>query len=265
MMTTASKHLHIRITVMLSSSDADRAALEMLSLLTAETPAEILGLYMEDIELLSVADLPVAREYCRLTHVERQLNSGDLQRQLRIQARSAQQALAAIAERSGISWSFQTVRGSLASLLQNAAQEMDVMLLGTARRLLPLARHSAAASPPRTSSQPVSVVFDGSESAQRALTLALRIARASGQSIIVFLIAAKREDFARLREQTSALAAPVALRFHELVNPDLGEILAAVRLERTGTLVLGMNDRLISPQSIELLRTCLSCAAVLVK
>ena len=123
---------------------ADLIALEMLRLLTAETPSEILGLFMEDTELLSLADLPVAREYCCLTQVERQLNSADLQRQLRIQARSAQQALAAIAERIGFSWSFQTVRGSLASLLENAAEDMDLMLLGAARRSLPIPGHFAS-------------------------------------------------------------------------------------------------------------------------
>ena len=59
-MTAPGKHLQFRITVMLSNTDADRAALDMLGLLAAETPAEILGLFMEDIELLSLADLPVA-------------------------------------------------------------------------------------------------------------------------------------------------------------------------------------------------------------
>ena len=58
---------------------------------------------------------------------------------------------------------------------------------------------------------------------------------------------------------------PVALRFHELLNPEFGEILAAVRSERAGTLVLGMDERLISSKSVELLRNRLSCPAVLVK
>jgi len=61
-MTAPGKHLQFRITVMLSNTDADRAALDMLGLLAAETPAEILGLFMEDIELLSLADLPVHGE-----------------------------------------------------------------------------------------------------------------------------------------------------------------------------------------------------------
>jgi nucleotide-binding universal stress UspA family protein len=263
-MTDPGKRLQVRITVMFGNTDADRSALEMLGLLTAETPSEILGLFMEDSELLSLADLPVAREYCCLTQVERQLDSADLQRQLRIQARSAQQTLAATAERIGFSWSFQTVRGSLANLLQNAAQEMDIMLLGAARRSLPLPGHFASTTLTRPTRQPLSVIFDGSAAAQRALALALRIARAGVPSLNVFLVVANADDFTSLRAQATELAGAVALRFHELVNPEFGDILATVRSERTGTLVLGINERLISPESVELLRKRLSCPAVLV-
>ncbi len=265
MTTPASKRMQIRITVMLGNTETNRTALEILSLLAAESPGEILGLFMEDIELLSLADLPVAREYCRLTHVERQLNSADLQRQLRIQARSSQQALAAIAERIGFKWSFQTVRGSLANLLQTAVAEMDVMLLGAARRTLPLTGQVPSAGQPRPASQPVSLIYDGSEAAQRALTVALRIAQTSGRSLKIFLIATQADEFSSLREQFTTLDTPLALHFIELVNPDIGDILAAVRRERTCTLVLGMNERFISPESVELLRNRLSCPAILVK
>jgi len=259
------KRLQVRITVMLGNTDADRRALEMLGQLTAETPAEILGLFMENMDLLTFADLPVAREYCCLTHVERQLNPADLQRQLRIQARSAERALAAVAQRTGFNWSFQTVRGSLASLLQDVVKEMDLMLLGAARRTLPVPGHVPATTLARPSSQPVSVIYDGSEASRRAFTVALRLARACQQALDVFLMAANNDDLASLREQTQQLAGPFALRFHELVNPAFEDILAAVRSQRAGTLVLGINERLISPESVELLRDRLRCPAVLVK
>ena len=264
-MTARGKHRQFRITVMLGNTGADRRTLDMLGLLAAETPAKILGLFIEDIELLGLADLPVVREYCRLTQVERQLNSADLQRQLRIQARSARQALAAIAGRMGFSWSFRTVRGSLSSLLPHAAQDMDVMLLGAARRTLPFASHFWPTTRPHLLDQPVSIIFDGSQAAQRALAVASRIARAGGQPLNVFLMAANADELTSLRAQSRALAGPITLRLHEHVNPDFNEILAAVRSERTGILLLGMNEQLISPESVDLLRKRLGCPAVLVK
>ena len=264
-MTARGKHRQFRITVMLGNTGADRRTLDMLGLLAAETPAKILGLFIEDIELLGLADLPVVREYCRLTQVERQLNSADLQRQLRIQARSARQALAAIAGRMGFSWSFRTVRGSLSSLLPHAAQDMDVMLLGAERRTLPFASHFWPTTRPHLLDQPVSIIFDGSQAAQRALAVALRIARSGVQSLNVFLMAANADELTSLRAQATESSGLLALRLHERVAPDLGEILAAVRSERTGILVLGMNEQLISPESVDLLRKRLGCPAVLVK
>ena len=82
----------IRVTVMLGNSLTDRDTLAVLELLQPESPAEVLGLYIEDSELLSLADIPVVREYCLLTQVERRLQAAELERQFRAQARIAEQA-----------------------------------------------------------------------------------------------------------------------------------------------------------------------------
>jgi hypothetical protein len=112
-----------RILVMLGSIESDRAALDALSLLAGKTPTEILGMFVEDIELLALAELPIAREYCMLTHVERRLQTPDIERQFRIQARAAQQALAEIAGRLGFPLSFRTVRGAITTLLRESLAE----------------------------------------------------------------------------------------------------------------------------------------------
>ena len=63
----------IRVTVMLGNSLSDRDTLAVLELLQPGSSAEVLGLFIEDSELLSLADIPVVREYCRLTQAERRL------------------------------------------------------------------------------------------------------------------------------------------------------------------------------------------------
>ena len=124
--------------VMLGSIESDQAALEALSLLAGRTPAEILGMFVEDIELLMLAELPIAREYCLLTHVERRLQPPDIERLFRVQARAAQQALADIADRLGSTLSFRTVRGVTTTLLREALAETDLMLFGAVRGALRL-------------------------------------------------------------------------------------------------------------------------------
>ena len=53
-----------------------------------------------------------------------------MQRQLRAQAQRARQALALLAERSDVSWSFRVARGAIAAELLSAAAEADLTILG---------------------------------------------------------------------------------------------------------------------------------------
>lgn len=264
-MNSSADKLRNRITVMLGSSHADRTTLEILDLLTTETPAEVLGLFREDTELLALAELPVVREYCQLTHAERRLEAADLERRLRIQARSAEQALAGIAGRSGLEWSFRTVRGSLAGLLADAIQEMDLLLLSAARSTRPLAGRPAAATLPGPHTRPVAVTFDGSEATRRALAVASRMAGAGKQPLTILLLATDPDALVRLRTQALELTGPTPAEFRELVNPGLEDILTAVRNRRAGVVVLGLSPLLAPPASLETLCSRLRCPAVLVR
>lgn len=253
--------LRTRITVMLGSSSADRTTLELLSLLVAETPAEILGLFLEDPELLALAELPVAREFCQLTHSERRLEAADIERQLRIQARAAEQALAGLAGASGFNWSFRTVRGSLAGLLADALHEMDLLLLSASRSIQPLPAKSALSRPVR---RPVAVIFDGSEAAERALTVACRIASAGKQPLSILLAATGAGDPEALHARAAELAEPAGVEYRELSGAEPEALLAAAHAIRASTLVIGLSD-LLPPAAIEILRSRLRCPAVLVR
>lgn len=263
-MNSPADNMQVRITVMLGSSDADRTTLEILSLLTMETPAEILGLFLEDPELLALSELPVAREYCQLTHAERRLEAADLERQLRIQARTARQALAGIAGRSDLNWSFRTVRCSLVSLLADATREMDLLLLSAASSIRPLPAMRPLRNLPHPVLQPVAVTFDGSEAAQRAVAVARRMASASKQPLTLLLIASDPDALQALQAQAAALAGPAAADFRELATTEPEEMLAAAQAARASALVIGMSE-LLPPAAIEMLRSRLRCPAVLVK
>jgi len=252
--------LRMRITVMLGSSSADRTTLELLSLLVAETPAEILGLFLEDPELLALAELPVAREFCQLTHSERRLEAADIERQLRIQARAAEQALAGLAGASGFNWSFRTVRGSLAGLLADAIREMDLLLLSATRGIQPLAAKSVLSRPARG---PVAVIYDGSEAAGRALAVAGRIAGTGKQPLTILLAAADPGDLQDLRARAAELAGSTVSEYRELSGTEPDALLGTAHATRASTLVIGLSDR-YPPAVIEILRSRLRCPAVLV-
>jgi hypothetical protein len=258
-------HRRARILVMLSSIESDRAALEALSLLAGGNPAEILGLFVEDVELLSLAQLPIAREYCLLTHVERHLQAPDVERQFRIQARAAQQALAEIASRLGSSLSFRTVRGITTTLLREALAETDLMLFGTARGTLRMPGGFTRAATGLRSRQPVAVVFDGSDAAQRALRTALQIAQDKAVPLTVILTASEPEHLSTLANQAIRQAGTRSLHLVNLVNPALQDVLAQVRVQRCAALVVAITAELLQEENLGRLRNELNCPAILVK
>jgi len=250
---------------MLGCIESDQAALEALSLLAGRTPSEILGMFVEDTELLSLAQLPIAREYCLLTHVERHLQAPDIERQFRIQARAAQQALAEIARRLGSSLSFRTVRGITTTLLREALAETDLMLFGTGRGGLRMPGGFTRASAGRPSRRPLAVVFDGSDAAQRALLIALQIAQERTAPLTVILTASDTDQLSTLADRAIRQAGTRSLQLVKLLNPSWQDVLAQVRAQRCAALIVAITAELLQEENLARLRNELNCPAILVK
>jgi nucleotide-binding universal stress UspA family protein len=264
-MAAPDKHPRPRIMVMLGNLESDRAALEALSVLAGSSPADILGMFVEDIDLLMLAELPIAREYCLLTDVERPLQTPDIERLFRIQARAAQQALAEIARRFGSSLSFRTARGAATALLREALVEADLMLFGAVRRSLRLPGSPSRGYAARAARQPVTVVFDGSDAARHALQLAVQLAGDAALPLIVLLRAGSAEELSGLNDEASRLAGTRPARLGEMVNPAWQELLAQVRRHRSSLLVVATSDELLLEENLMRLRNELNCPVVLVK
>jgi len=251
--------------VMLGNLEFDRVALEALGALAESSPSDILGMYVEDTELLMLAELPIAREYCLLTHVERRLQTPDIERLFRVQARAAQQSLAEIARRFGSSLSFRTARGAATALMREALSEVDLMLFGAVRSALRLPGNLSRTSATRLSRQPVAVVYDGSDAARRALRIALQLATDVNLSLVVLLRAGNVEELPALVNQVSRLAGTRQTRLIEMVNPGWQELLAQVRHHRSALLVVATTEELLQEENLGRLRTGPNCPVVLVK
>jgi len=251
--------------VMLGNLESDRAALDALSVLAGRFPTDILGMFVEDVELLMLAELPIAREYCLFTHVERRLQTPDIERQFRVQARAAQQALAEIARRLGSSLSFRTARGAATVLLREALAEADLMLFGAVRGALRMPAGPSRSYAVRPARQPVAVVFDGSDAAQRALQVALQLATDAALPLTVILKAGDAEDLPTLVDQAKRLAGTHATRLVEMANPAWQNVLAQVRRQRSALLVVATTDELLQEENLRRLHNDLNCPVVLVK
>jgi nucleotide-binding universal stress UspA family protein len=252
-----------RILVALDTSAHSRAALAAAADLAARFHAELLGLFVEDVNLLRLAELPFAREVFIYSARHRELSSREMERQLRAQARRARELLRAEAERADLEWSFEVARGRIATELLRAASEVDMIILGRtgwsmtqAGRLGSTARSVAAQSPSMALllqeggclGPPVMVVYDGSDVGERALETALSLSEDAGD-ILTVILADGYEALPRLREEVNehlrGEEQKVELRYVPLSASNVQRLAHMVRMEGCGTLVLPARSHLL--------------------
>jgi nucleotide-binding universal stress UspA family protein len=243
-----------RILVALDASGASLAALDAAARLAATLEAELLGLFVEDVDLLRLAGLPFAREASLMLAQARRVERADMERALRAQATRARQALERVATRASVRCSFRVVRGRVTEELLAAAAEADLVAVGFTGHAVPRARPGTTASalatgagctililPPETAIRPpVMAVYDGSAAARHALTLAVRLAQVESWPLLLWIagpnVPRRRALQQRAEQRLAGAGLTTAVRDWE--DHDLSLLLREVRRYRGGTLVL---------------------------
>lgn len=118
-----------RIVVGLDSRSRRNAALEALARLADEAQAELIGVFLEDIELLHLAALPFASEVGFPSAARRELDVERMERAFQAHANELRRACESLFGGTAVSWSFRVARGARAELLLSAAIEADAATL----------------------------------------------------------------------------------------------------------------------------------------
>lgn len=258
-----------RIAIAFASESVDVIALETVMRLAATLQAEITGLFVEDINLIRLASLPVSRALSR-SGVPQALDVAEMERQLQAQAETVRHTMSAIAERAGVPWSFEVARGSLASEIVRAAAEGDLVALGITRRLL-LAETlelSAGRRPREVSdrqARPIVTVFTGSPAAERALKLALSLSETMERPLVVFLVAKDDAAADKLRQSANTLLAPRKVRFRRLIDPTVAALRDAADAEHAALLLVEQGAATLDPAAVRLLNDELRCPSLIVR
>lgn len=121
-----------RILVVLHTSPQSLEALRAAVELAAALEAEVTGLFVEEVDLLTCADLPITREVGLASAVPRSYDRRDTELQLQAQARLLAGLLARAAETARVNWTFRVARGRLAAEVLAAAAEADIVTIGRA-------------------------------------------------------------------------------------------------------------------------------------
>jgi hypothetical protein len=277
------ERVHIRrILVALDASRQSLAALEAATRLASELEAELLGMFVEDVNLLRLARLPFAREIGHSTARARRLADVDMVRALRAQAARAEQALAGAARGHNLRWSFRVARGQVAAELLHAAQESDLLALGvTYISVAPGGRfgttlRAVMAAAPRPLlllpagarlGPPYVLVYDGSDAAQRALALAASIAAGSTAALLTVLLVAPPDRAERLRQDARERleGGELAVAFRDVAGTDAATLARALRACAPGVVVLPAGQSLLADAGCERLLESLRCAALVAR
>jgi nucleotide-binding universal stress UspA family protein len=271
-----------RILVALDASAGSTAALEGAALLAARLNADLLGLFVEDEDLLRLAALPFAQEVEIHSARTRPMQAEDMEQRLRAQAHRAEQALSTAADRHRLRWEFRVVRGGVTEELLAAIAEADLAALGgigggamrtgqmgrTAwETILRAERPVLLLAPGRTIREPIAVVYNRQPAARDALALAGHLAKNDGGTLLVLLVAPSPKEEKDLlqaaRKQTDA--AGVQARFRALGQGSPAALLDAVRTEGVGTAILPSEEEAQSSELARLLVEEQDCAVIVVR
>lgn len=279
-----------RILVALDASTHSLAALEAAVELAERVEAEIEGLFVEDINLMRLAQLPIAQQLSLPSGLRRRLDTAAIEQEMRAFAAEARQALEVAAERTNVQWSFRVVRGQVEVEMSAAAVEADLVVLDLASRPLTQyarlvsAAESAARLAPRSvlllrgrpgPVEAVIVAYDGSEGAEKALAAAAQVAAglaragaARGAANLTVLAlgptqaaAGRVEKKARARLKEEGLEAEV----RQLVKAGPAQLCEAVHLAGGGLLVLDAGAKLLERAAAETFLDETGCPMLLVR
>jgi hypothetical protein len=166
--------------------------------LASRLGGELMGMFLEDTNLLRLAGLPFAREIFHWSAQERPLTERDLTLSLRTVAARTQSELERVAGRARIRWSFRVQRGPRLQLLMEAGEATDVLLVGEARR----SSRAGTLEVRGIRREPaVYLVYTGSTASRRALKMAAAMLEDEGGGLGVLVVADKHKELKRLHAE----------------------------------------------------------------
>jgi nucleotide-binding universal stress UspA family protein len=271
-----------RILVGLDVSGHSLAALEAAAEMAARLEAELVGLFVEDINLVRLASFPFAREVGFPSATRRELDTSAMERMLHAAAAEARRTLAAVAERTQVPWSFRVARGAVVAELLAAAVEADLIALGLAgRQIHRRGRLGSTALDVMVKApgtvlllqegvclrSPVMIVCEAAPISSQALTAAANLARACADEVIVLLLGETREATRELEEEARQLLPPEGrkLAYRTLTGAILPKLAQAARDEKAGALILLGDSPLLGAEEFQELLADLNCPVLVVR
>ena len=210
--------------------------LELAMALATSVGADLEVVFVEDANLLRLADLPVTREIDRISGITRELDSRRMLRALHCEARQLRRELARIGRVSSVRSTLRVVRGHYLTEALAASASVDVTFVHSARRPLPGEHLPIAPVRPIAASaahgqarrgagrKPLWTLFDGSPASGRALAVAAKLARTLACHLVVVLPVSGVDEIEKRKREVQIAADKVALQYLVVADKRLSQL-----------------------------------------
>jgi nucleotide-binding universal stress UspA family protein len=257
--------------------------MEAAAALAVALDAEVEGLFVEDLDLVNLAELALGHELHLVSGRARLFDRETLEDELRTEAGRTRRAFQASTARLQVRGSFRVVRGRVEAEVIAAAGSGDLLVLGTAsgpagaRRRPGSTALAAAERSPRsvlllrsgsTIGRRAVVLYDGSDTAETALEAALRLTAGPGGGLTVLLVAGDAPERAaalraRVEEHARSRGIPVDVRLLPAV--DLPGMCRLMRSAAGDILVLDAESPLLAGRAHEAVLEQIGCPILIVR
>lgn len=244
-----------RILVALDSTGINRDILQAAASLAMQLDAELSALFVEDINLLRLAELPIAREMVYGSAAGRKTSVASMEQSIVAQTARLRRLVETIASQHQMEIPFNVLRGDIAREVCSASEQTDLLVVGKntlqlrhSRKIgkitrsvlamascnLLLVQHGAIID------RPVTVFYSGSASSRKALQLAIQLVRQDHDNLKVILPACPEQDYQKLVQEVSDTTQPYGFEagFLALKENSVEAILEAVTMNRASLLLL---------------------------
>lgn len=250
-----------RIAITLDAFEISAQAIEQAVQLAERMGAQLEGIFVEDIDLIQVAELPFLREVRTVSRSEDAVSLGRMEQELRALARRAERMLSEHAAQHNVACTFRIWRGSIDSDLLAVDIEADVLAL--TRLGATLSRSKTV--PTRSSA--VSVLFSGTEASARALDTAIKLATDPLKEINVLISAENQAELLLLQRLAQAQLGENQTRAHflRLHGGSLSDLLEVIKDTHTAVLVVERDNDLLQTPTLRQNLNNLDCPLLIVR
>jgi nucleotide-binding universal stress UspA family protein len=275
-----------RVLVALDWSSENTAAAEAVTALAARLRAELRAMFVEDIDLLRLAEHPDVYAFSMLSARGERLAADQLQRVLRSRLARSRRAIEEAASRRQLACAFEVRQGRLLAEALGAAGDEDLVIMSwspggppswitsqpaagaLARALAELESRSVLLlHPDAPAGGPVLIAYDASAAAKGALNAAAQIADEDGGAIEVALLSGRVDDTRAWAKEIADAFAGSRLRisFVHLPKRGLEEFCRLAALQRASLMVLSADLALSEPDASRRALERVGCSVLLVR